>query len=209
VLHYFLMEFDTNLCDSKSDFDAFKHMQFELIETNVFALSFVSNIIVSPCTIKHLHILVANGMVDVYSGFEVNFDGELDSNFENNNHVLFDDLKVNMVDLQGINEENACTNLDLEIENEFGKFLEPLKLNDEKSLECTCIGDTCYICFEIHLALTIICDCFVGRKLSKSETQAAFCTMMSNLTQLQLILIVQLLWILIHDGILPSHCQAH
>lgn len=48
VLQYFEMDFDADVCDPKSDFDAFQHVYGEPLENNEYALSFAPNTIVSP-----------------------------------------------------------------------------------------------------------------------------------------------------------------
>ena len=70
----------------------------------------------SLCTIEHLHIPVANSMIDVCSDFDEIFKEKLDSDFKNNSLVLFDGSKVDMADFEGIDDENAWTDIEFEIE---------------------------------------------------------------------------------------------
>ncbi|KOM28727.1 hypothetical protein LR48_Vigan567s000200 [Vigna angularis] len=80
-------------------------------------------------------------------------------NAHDDRYVVFDDVKVDMVDF-----ENACADLGLELELEFAGFLNSLELSNEKLTGCTCLGGGCEICEEISSAICSASNYFAGAK---------------------------------------------
>ncbi|WVZ02919.1 hypothetical protein V8G54_023725 [Vigna mungo] len=137
---YYEMDFYADVRESEIDFNVFDHVHHVPLQVADF----------TPC-FDHSHITNATFTIDT-----IHIPA---SNAHDDRYAVFDDVKVDMADF-----ENACTDLGLELELEFAKFLNSVELGNEKLTGCTCLGGGCEICEEISSAICSAANCFAGAK---------------------------------------------
>ncbi|KOM25836.1 hypothetical protein LR48_Vigan197s000500 [Vigna angularis] len=157
VLQYCEMDFDADVCELEIDFNVLDHMHDVPVEVVDFTPCFDhSDIINSAFSIDRVHIH-ASSVLDDNTDLNALLDDESDAH--DDRYVVFDDVKVDMVDF-----ENACADLGLELELEFAEFLNSVELGNEKLIGCTCLGGGCEICEEINSAICSTSNYFAGAK---------------------------------------------